>query len=161
MAYATLNEDAASPLEPEAEARLQALLAERVAPLLTRCLQAWKAGARRPAGPPPGRAGAAPLTRPPAAGPPEGQRRVPDAVACLASNALGNLLSDSPLCKRMPGKEHIRGVRVLYTLLQWTAERIAELVRVRGARLQRPEPGGHRRILRPAASCARSRSGGG
>ncbi len=33
-------------LEPEAEQRLQALLADRIVPLLLLCLQVWKGGAR-------------------------------------------------------------------------------------------------------------------
>jgi len=40
-----LNTPRAAPLDPEAEQRLHALLAERVAPLLLRCLQAWEGGA--------------------------------------------------------------------------------------------------------------------
>ena len=39
-----LDEPKAAPLDPEAEERLYALLAERVAPLLLRCLQTWEGG---------------------------------------------------------------------------------------------------------------------
>ncbi len=41
-------------LDPEVEQRLQALLGDRVVPLLLRCLQLWERGARRT--PPPPRA---------------------------------------------------------------------------------------------------------
>ncbi len=40
-----LDEPQAAPLDPEMEERLHALLAERVAPLLLRCLQTWEGGA--------------------------------------------------------------------------------------------------------------------
>ncbi len=45
-AYVSLPEAGAGALGPEAEQRLQALLADGVLPLLLRCLKAWKAGAR-------------------------------------------------------------------------------------------------------------------
>jgi len=45
MALDVLDEPQATPLDPEAEQRLHALLAERVAPLLLRCLQTWEGGA--------------------------------------------------------------------------------------------------------------------
>ncbi len=44
LAYSTLHAVAADPLEPEVEQRLQALLVDRVAPLLLRCLQTWEGG---------------------------------------------------------------------------------------------------------------------
>ncbi len=50
LAYCSLLADAADPLEPEEEQRLlggQALLGDRVAPLLLRCLQMWERGAQR------------------------------------------------------------------------------------------------------------------
>jgi HEAT repeat protein len=47
-ARAALREPGADPLAPELEQRLQALLADRAAPVLLRGLQAWQPGARRP-----------------------------------------------------------------------------------------------------------------
>jgi len=47
LAYSTLHDVAADPLEPELEQRLQALLVNRVTPLLLRCLQTWEGGAQR------------------------------------------------------------------------------------------------------------------
>jgi len=47
LAYCTLHAVAATPLDPEVAQRLQALLVDRVAPLLLRCLQVWEDGAQR------------------------------------------------------------------------------------------------------------------
>jgi hypothetical protein len=47
LAYSTLHTVAATPLEPEVEQRLQALLVDRMTPLLLQCLQMWEGGAQR------------------------------------------------------------------------------------------------------------------
>ncbi len=73
-----------------------------------------------------------------------GQRRIPDATACLCSKLLAQMLSLRQMCERMPGKERIRSMRYLYTILQWTSQRIAETVRDKvqvRAELGAPEPG--------------------
>jgi ferredoxin len=47
MAYGALREDNPGALDSQTEQRLQALLADRAVPLLLRCLQMWRRGARR------------------------------------------------------------------------------------------------------------------
>ena len=97
-----------------------------------------------------------------------GPRRVPAALACVAASALGELLSSKGLCARVPGEERECGMRSLYAMLQWASQRVADLVRVRGARAHRqrpPVPGGTRGARRgrrragrqPAAHACRRR----
>jgi len=167
-------------LDPEVEQRLQALLVDRVAPLLLRYVQLGKHGARRLRTPFPARlarciAGSRGRRRPRGA-PPRlraaprvaGPRRVPAALACVAASALGELLSSKGLCARVPGEERECGMRSLYAMLQWASQRVADLVRVRGARAHRqrpPVPGGTRGARRgrrragrqPAAHACRRR----
>jgi len=64
-----------------------------------------------------------------------GQRQGPDASATLGGAALGKLLTFRRLCKRVPLRARMRGARYLYTLLQAASQRVAELVRVSGARV--------------------------
>ncbi len=47
LAYSALLDSGADPLAPAVERRWLALLAERVTPMLLRCLQMWKGGAPR------------------------------------------------------------------------------------------------------------------
>ena len=109
----------------------------------------------------PARAGAAHGRAPLCTGPAQlraalrsaGERRVPDGAACLSARTLGNLLSVREVCMRVPGRERIRAMRRLYALLQWTAQRLAELVR---ARTERAAGRGHAaRSLRSPAACLR------
>ncbi len=211
-AYTETLEEGAERVEPGVEQRLQALLAGRVAPLLLRCLQLWKAGARRPVRGPrvaprciassrscapapaassgagdhrralcpghavrmvapkprraharsPARAGAALRRAPSSMGPallraaPRPEKCVPDGTACLSGCLLGNLLSVPEVCMRVPGKERIRAMRHLYALLQWTSQRLAELVR---ARTERAACRGRaaRSLRSPAARLRRAR----
>jgi hypothetical protein len=49
--------------------------------------------------------------------------------ASLCSSVLGKLLMCREVCKRVPGKERIRSMRYLYTMLLWASQRLAEMVR--------------------------------
>jgi hypothetical protein len=50
---------------------------------------------------------------------------------CLCGSMLGKLLMCREVCERVPGKERIRSMRYLYTMLHWASQHVAELVRAR------------------------------
>jgi len=65
---------------------------------------------------------------------PAGQQRVVEDIACVGSTVLGSLLERKRVSELMPVGELIGGMRCLYTMLQWSLRRIAELVRARAER---------------------------
>jgi len=240
MALDVLDEPQATPLDPKAERRLHALLAERVAPLLLRCLQTCEggagafgrlwgmaqracsaaallrcssggrrahvmglwlilmhasglestsgagqvrfgvpAGAQSPCAPAlllpctdnrlclggpragPGTGAVSGGAHQPATCTPArraaGQQRVPEEIACVCSTALGGLLARTRVSERMPVVKLIGGMRCLYAMLQWTLQRITELVRHgRTARKQTAAPMRVAHALALAASSALS-----
>ena len=56
-----------------------------------------------------------------------GRQQIRGALACQCGTTLGSLLELVEVSGRMPVKERVRGMRYVYTLLLWTAERIAEV----------------------------------
>jgi len=60
-----------------------------------------------------------------------GQRQDLGLHLLLRSTVLGKLLNCWEICKHVPGRERIRSMRYLYTMLQWASQRGAEVVRTR------------------------------
>ena len=50
----------------------------------------------------------------------------------VCGSVLGKLLSCREFGKHVPGRERIRSMRYLYTMLQWESQRISEQVRAHG-----------------------------
>jgi hypothetical protein len=73
----------------------------------------------------------------------------------LCSSILGELLMCREICKRVPGRERIRSMRYLYTMLQWASQRIAEMVRARVEHTPHVPRAGFHAILRTSV-CARA-----
>ncbi len=65
-----------------------------------------------------------------------GQRAVPDGVACLCSGMLGFFMEH--ISEAFSARERMRCVRHTYSMLQWIAQRVAELVRAREERPRHP-----------------------
>lgn len=62
-------------------------------------------------------------------------------------SVLGKLLRCREICKHVPGRERIRSMRYLYTMLQWASQRTAEQVRARVERTPHVSRAGHVQLV--------------